>query len=133
MIEERKQWVIVRKDLNMPSGKIGAQVAHAAMAALLRGSYKGSNEHGRYLAIPLDTDLEPWLDGRFTKVTLEVHSEQELKDICNKAEAAGLRTATIIDSGLTVFNGQPTFTCAAIGPHRPEDVAGIVGHLKTYR
>jgi PTH2 family peptidyl-tRNA hydrolase len=35
----------------------------------------------------------------------------------------------IVDKGLTVFKGIPTKTCLAIGPHYPEKIDIITGHL----
>ncbi len=133
---ERKQWILARKDLNMPPGKLGAQVAHASMAALLLGSSIQALPHltntPTALVIPLDVDLEPWLSGRFTKVVLEVNSEEEMLDIYTRAIAEGFRASKIVDSGLTVFNG-PTLTCVGLGAHLPEAVHHLVGHLQTYR
>lgn len=135
MRSEPKQWIIARKDLAMPPGKLAAQVAHASMGALLQGSRNQVDDDlvNEYRIIPVDHDLNSWLNGRFTKVVLEINSEEELLNLYNAARTEGKRVSKIIDSGLTVFNGQPTLTCVGLGPHSPEDVKHLVGSLKTYR
>jgi peptidyl-tRNA hydrolase, PTH2 family len=129
-----KQWIIIRKDLNMPPGKLAAQASHASMGALLQGAHVTATDepHGS-LSIPLDFDLECWLSGSFTKVALQVHSKDELEEIACKLEAAGLRVARIVDNGLTVFNGEQTFTCVGVGPHQSDKVKPILGHLQLYK
>ena len=74
--------------------------------------------------------MKKWKDGIFTKACLGVDSEEELLDIYNKAQEAGLPVALITDSGLTEFKGVPTNTCMAIGPDRIEKIDAITGHLK---
>ena len=120
-----KQVIALRKDLNMRKGKMVAQGSHASMrAALCRGQVVGEE-----LRIPLDSDLGPWLLGRFTKVCVHVTGEAALFDIFNRAKEAGLPCALIQDSGLTEFNGIPTYTCVAVGPALKEAVDRITGEL----
>lgn len=82
------------------------------------------------------TDLTPeqkdWLDGKFTKICLQVPGEVELGEIYGKAKDAGLNVVMIEDSGVTEFNGEPTLTCLAIGPHESEKIDPITGDLKIY-
>lgn len=132
--EARKQWIIMRKDLNMPPGKIGAQAAHASMGALLKSAFlMPTGGAMNLISIPATLDIECWLSDRFTKVMLEVHSEQELKDVADKLEAAGFEVSRIVDSGLTVFDGQPTFTCVGVGPYAPSAVKPYIGRLRLYK
>jgi peptidyl-tRNA hydrolase, PTH2 family len=132
--QERKQWIIARKDLNMPPGKLAAQVAHASMAALLlRSGMQELGDDKNYLIVDIDQDVKSWLNGQFTKVVLEVDSEEMLLRIYNAALLGGRRASKIVDNGLTVFKGQPTLTCVGLGPHIPEEVNYLIGHLKTYR
>lgn len=125
--EERthKQVIVIRKDLNMRKGKMVAQGSHASMrAALCRGQVVGNE-----LRIPLDADLGPWLLGRFTKVCVHVPDEAALFDVFNRAKEAGIPCALIQDSGLTEFNGIPTYTSVAVGPALKEAVDRITGEL----
>lgn len=131
-MRETKQVIVMRNDLNMRKGKMIAQGSHASLGVILRSGYVQPSEHspndGYY--IPMDDELESWIVGRFKKVCLRVDSEQELLDLHQKAQDAGLRTVLITDAGLTEFNGVPTNTCIAIGPHYPEKIDVITGHLK---
>lgn len=120
-----KQVIVLRKDLNMRKGKMVAQGSHASLAAIL---HRGV-EIGGSLCIPLDSDIGPWLQGRFTKICVSVSSEAELQAIYDKAEEAGLPCAIIRDSGFTEFHGVPTLTAAAIGPGPVERVDAITGGL----
>ena len=70
------------------------------------------------------------MEESYTKITCSVDSEQELDEIYNKAKKAGLETHLIIDNGLTEFNGVPTKTIVAIGPHYSEKIDPITKHLK---
>jgi peptidyl-tRNA hydrolase, PTH2 family len=111
-----KQIIVMRKDLNMRTGKMIAQGAHASMKATLENL-----DH---------PNVVDWLLSAFTKIVVYVNSEEELFDVMNKAKDAGLITALITDSGRTEFNGIPTNTCIAIGPATHEELLPISGNLK---
>jgi len=130
-----KQVIVMRNDLNMRKGKMIAQGSHASMAFLTRmgGFYQSSLEDHRAFHNERMTNLdeaEEWMRNSFTKVCLYVNSESELDEIYKKAQEAGLTVHMIIDSGRTEFNGIPTKTCLAIGPHYSEKIDAITGHLK---
>jgi len=123
-----KQVILIRKDLNMSPGKLGAQVAHASLSALLNTSFtKGSN-----FIIPIDSAIDNWLLGRFTKICLAVNNEDELLSFYETVKKAGLRVSLIKDAGFTEFN-EPTYTCVGIGPELNEEIDKITGKLKLYR
>lgn len=130
-----KQAIVIRKDLKMRRGKECAQAAHASMAWLTRrltaedhGSFGGA-----YLySILLSKAEEAWVKGAFAKITLQVETEQELRELYNRAKDAGLEAQLIIDSGRTEFNGIPTATAVAIGPDEAEKIDKITGDLKLY-
>lgn len=137
-----KQVIILRKDLNMRKGKMVAQGAHASMAVIVNLLESRSipsdpetdfaDEGGLFLSA--DTlgfkRIQEWLDGKFTKICVSVDSEEELRDIFNKAQAAGILCSLIQDAGLTEFDGVPTYTAVAIGPDYPEVIDPLTGHLK---
>lgn len=131
---EPKQVIVVRKDLGMRKGKIGAQSAHAAMAVIL--NQMSVNASGtkvtRSLELKKDDPMQMWLEGRFTKICVSVDSEAQLLDVYQQARSAGLPCALITDAGLTEFGGVPTKTCVAIGPAWPEDIDKITGELKLF-
>lgn len=149
---QTKQIIVIRSDLRtkngqkLPQGKEDAQVAHAAMAFLTRRlmppkaayagcwlnffklwiySWRGTVRlSGSFTSEELD-----WMEGSFRKVVLVAHDEQELLDIHQKAQEAGLEAHLITDSGYTCFD-EPTHTCVGIGPHRANKIDPITGHLK---
>jgi peptidyl-tRNA hydrolase, PTH2 family len=125
-----KQIIIIRKDLRMGRGKEIAQGAHAAMAWL---SHRLIHDQNTNTALAQFSDAErQWLMTSFRKVTLQVNSEEELLAIYNRAEATGLQVHLITDSGLTVFHGQPTITCLAIGPDYDDKIDPVTSELRMY-
>jgi PTH2 family peptidyl-tRNA hydrolase len=123
-----KQVIVVRKDLNMRKGKIGAQVAHASMKVLLDRQITLVNKSE--LVLELTQELYQWLyEEPFTKICVSVNSEEELLQIQQKAIEMGVLNALITDSGKTEFNGVPTNTCLAIGPADNDTINQITGHL----
>jgi PTH2 family peptidyl-tRNA hydrolase len=120
-----KQVVVIRKDLGMRKGKFVAQGCHASEMAVFGRGYIQDNE----LRIPLDADIGPWLLGLFAKAVVYVQSEAELRDVYERALAAGLPCALIEDSGLTEFHRVPTLTAVAVGPALIEKVNRITGEL----
>jgi PTH2 family peptidyl-tRNA hydrolase len=123
-----KQVILVRTDLKMGKGKIGAQVAHASMAALLDGAILSVANNSLSLWLG-DERFGPWLNGAFTKVCLKVDNEQALFDHYNAARKSGMLASLIRDSGRTTFHGEPTYTCVAIGPDTCEKVDALTGTL----
>lgn len=111
-----KQIIILRKDLNMRKGKMIAQGAHASLSSIL-----DNLDH---------PNVKMWLENAFTKIAVSVDSEEELKEVYEKAKKAGLIASLIIDNGLTEFNGVKTPTAVAIGPASNEELKDITGHLK---
>lgn len=118
-----KQVILIRRDLKMRRGKEVAQGGHAASAFLMEIVRTGRELTGCEKA---------WMDGLYKKVCLVVESEAELRELHEKAQAAGLTSHMILDSGLTEFAGVPTLTSCAIGPAEEEAVNAITGHLKLY-
>ena len=116
-----KQVIVMRKDLKMRRGKEIAQGSHASIAFL-------SKNYGR----PLDEVEKKWLNESFSKITLQVNSEQELLDIAALAIENGLNVDLIKDSGKTEFHGNPTYTCLAIGPDYSEKIDKVTGNLQLY-
>ena len=111
-----KQIIILRKDLNMRKGKMVAQGAHASLSSVLENLDHPS--------------VKQWLSSKFTKVTVSVNSEEELKEVYENAKKAGLIASLIVDEGLTEFHGIKTPTAVAVGPASPEELEPITGALK---
>lgn len=132
MPQEIKQCIIIRKDLGMNKGKMIAQSCHASLGLVLSQMYKENSSPLTTYTMQLknDSPLNYWLSEKFTKICLQVNSEDELLDLYKKAEEAGIINCLIKDAGETYFHGVPTYTCLAIGPDYSEKIDKITGHLK---
>jgi len=114
---ELKQVIIVRKDLKMGSGKLAAQVAHAAIL---------SSEKARNRNIEL---LKGWFEGGQPKIVLKVNSLEDLEKINKLGQFNNLPTAIVRDAGLTQLEAG-TATCVGIGPAPEYLIDKITGGLK---
>jgi PTH2 family peptidyl-tRNA hydrolase len=128
-----KQVIVIRKDLGMRRGKEIAQGAHASMMFLS----KLVQEHLRKsIIVPTEICLSDaqaeWINGRFTKICLQVPDEASLLSIAEEAQKAGLDCHVVTDAGVTEFNGVPTNTCLAIGPDEAEKIDAVTGKLSLY-
>lgn len=145
---DAKQVILIRKDLQMPAGKIGAQVAHASLACILKmGCWKEDMRthkvpgHALELiatdtfSVELDvgSPVHDWMTKSFPKITLEVKNETQLKRYYDEAVAAGLPASWIVDAGRTIFDGVPTPTCVGIGPASREQIDAITKRLRVYQ
>jgi PTH2 family peptidyl-tRNA hydrolase len=124
-----KQILIVRRDLNMRTGKIAAQAAHASLSAILNLGEIECGNSPPVLHIPLDDRTMQWITGSFTKICVYVNTEEELLALHEQALNAGLICSLIKDSGRTEFKGIPTHTVLAIGPDASDKIDPITGHL----
>ncbi len=106
--------VVVRTDLDMGRGKIAAQVAHAAVGAVLSSLS--------------DPALAAWLRDGQPKVVLKVPSAERLSQVAAAAEAAGLPVQVIHDAGRTQVEAG-TATCCAIGPAPITAIDRVAGSL----
>lgn len=112
-----KQVIVVNQALNLPPGKLAAQVAHAAVAGFLQS---GAREQ------------RAWLEAGMPKIVLRAESETELREIAAAAQAAGLTIAPIRDAGRTVIEAG-TLTCVGVGPDDPARIDAVTGALKLVR
>ncbi len=129
-----KQVIVMRRDLGMRRGKQIAQGAHASLKVFLDRKIPPSEVglNGNVLIIPMPEDMAAWANGLFTKITVQVSSEEDLLTVHKAALEADLPVALIQDAGKTEFGGVPTYTCLAVGPAQAEDVDKVTGHLKLY-
>ena len=117
----------MRKDLGMRKGKMIAQGAHASLKVLLDAG--AIDAGGARFTLPLDAALAAWLGGRFTKICVSVDSEAALDAVVDRARAAGVPCALVVDAGHTEFHGVPTKTCCAVGPAWSDAIDAITGEL----
>lgn len=109
--------IVVRNDLDMSKGKIGAQAAHAALAAVrrLNGSRSGA--------------VRTWEAQGEPIILLRGDSMEMLRSLEGEARARGLPTAAIRDAGRTEV-APGTTTVLAIGPAAKGDIDAVTGALK---
>lgn len=134
-----RQLIIVRKDLNMSTGKIAAQCCHASLAFISNGLYIASEE--TLLADSEDIDLsftthydiwQYWFQGIFTKTICEAKNRNHLMKAVSIAEELGLKEGKdfflIKDSCLTELTPEEydeegvgrTLTCIGFVPLEDE-------------
>lgn len=151
-----KQIIIARKDLNLSHGKLAAQVSHGSMAFLtnkIKNNLKlvhaifFDNECEWYeTSFALDKDLyEQWINGIFTKVTLQARNKNYLLKAKTMAEEMGMVEGEdfflIKDNCLTELEPEEidedgigrTLTCIGFKPMDSEiiDKIGKKYHLYT--
>ena len=129
-----KQVLIFNRSLNMPAGKLAAQLSHASLGCVLK-LFKQSEYPDRTIygtCLMKDTAEYQWITQEFTKIVCYVKSEEALLKVHANAEAAGLNTVLIKDAGHTFFD-KPTYTCVGIGPAFDEDLKPVTGKLQLYK
>ena len=124
-----KQVIVIRRDLKMRRGKEIAQGAHASMMFLTKALQATG---ASYDDLNLTEEEQYWTEGSFKKVVCAVKSEEEFDDVIRRASEAGLTCHVVTDSGLTEFNGVPTRTALAIGPHDEKRFKEVTDHLELY-
>lgn len=115
--EDYKQVIVVRKELGMGTGKLAAQVAHAAVMAV--EITKMRNFHW----------FNYWFKTGQAKVVVKVQNLAEIVEIRKHAESLHLAVAVIQDSGLTQIP-PGTVTCIGIGPGPSGLIDKVTNHLK---
>jgi len=109
-----KQVIVVNEALNLPRGKLAAQVAHASVDAYCSADPRAQKS---------------WRADGMPKIVLKAETAAELDQLEQRAAAAGLPTALIEDAGHTVVEAG-TVTCLGIGPAKASAIDAITGHLK---
>lgn len=126
-----KQVIVMRRNLGMGRGKEIAQGSHAAMAWLTGRMEVVQFDDWTGLVFLSEAERK-WVTGIFTKVTLQVATLDDLMAVHEAAEEAGLEVNLITDAGLTMFHGEPTITCLAIGPDYADLIDPVTKDLRLY-
>jgi peptidyl-tRNA hydrolase, PTH2 family len=108
--------LVVRAELRLTTGKVAAQVAHAAVLLAERAD---SRERNLYTA---------WRQQGQKKIVLQVERLDELERLERAARAHGILTAWVDDAGLTEVP-PGTRTVLGLGPARAADLDPITGKL----
>ncbi len=156
MILERrrdiKQYIVVRKDLNMDYGKFGSQVAHASLKVfadrlfflygqlvtiekLVPGDGFMKEDYLDLVKLNANAqftkEMMMWMDNinypeiPFTKIVCEIENEKKLLALYEKVKAAGIVCALITDNGNTEFR-KICDACDGKGHHRKIDTTGCL-------
>lgn len=112
-MEEYKQVMVLRKDLELSKGKTAAQCAHASLEA-----FHSANPGQK----------KKWQESGQKKVVLYSKNESELIALAQKARKLNLPFSIIKDAGRTEIE-PGTVTCVGIGPASEKDIDKITGSL----
>jgi PTH2 family peptidyl-tRNA hydrolase len=112
-----KQVIIVRRDVNMGTGKIAAQVAHAAVM----GAEKVKASRREW--------FNSWFAAGQAKVVVKAKNIEELMEVRMRAEELYLPVVQVQDSGLTQIPSG-TVTCIGIGPAPSDLIDKVTFELK---
>lgn len=114
---EFKQVIVVRKDLRMGTGKLAAQVGHAAVLGV---------EESRKLN---KSWLRSWFNEGQPKIVVKVNSLEELLQVQRDAEELRIPSVMVQDRGLTQIP-TGTLTCIGIGPAPSDIIDKVTSELK---
>ncbi|CRK95114.1 CLUMA_CG008592, isoform A [Clunio marinus] len=114
---EYKMILVVRNDLKMGKGKIGAQCGHASV-----GAYQKAMERNPAI-------VERWEYSGCAKICVKVESEQELMNIKKGASVHGLNHYLVHDAGRTQI-AAGSATVLAVGPALNDQIDLLTGNLR---
>lgn len=115
--EPMQMSLVVRSDLKMSPGKIGAQCSHAAVMCYSKAEKKKP------------AHLRAWLNLGQPKVVLRIGSQKEIEYLSKIAEEKNVVNGLVRDAGRTeVLAG--TVTVLGIGPDTKSKVDDLTGKLK---
>lgn len=122
-----KCYIIIRNDLNMPEGKLGAQVGHGIDAVwtdvlvagtMVRGA-NAVNEKPNSKHLEIQDNIAEWVSDGRRKIILKAKSEDELMKIYTKVQSEGFTCTKIHDYGFNIFDGL-TLTGFVVHPSSKE-------------
>jgi PTH2 family peptidyl-tRNA hydrolase len=116
-----KQYLIVRTDLKMGTGKVAAQVGHAVLESFLKAEKMVDPDY-----------LKQWKDCGQPKIVLKVDSLDHLMQIYETCiSRKDVPCVIIFDEGLTQID--PSYTVVGLGPTTSSSVKDVVTSLRLYR
>ena len=116
-MEEYKQVILIRTDLEMGTGKKCAQSCHASVSA------------SDQVRIQNTSVWKNWKNSGQKKVVLKIKSKEELNNIIKDLEKNKLSYFIVKDAGLTQLPPGTT-TAVGIGPALSSEIDKITGDLK---
>lgn len=109
-----KQVIVVDESLNLPKGKLAAQVAHASIGVFIDAAAEAR---------------KAWLECGMPKIVLQCSSEEELRKLETAAQDGNIPANLVRDAGRTVVAAD-TVTCIGLDPADDSILDSITGHLK---
>lgn len=122
-----KQVIVVRKDLKLKKARIAATVAHAAMQFILDNN---ESERPDELQVKLSQQEIHWLKSGGDKEIVGIDSHDALSDMMIRAELSGINVYSIFDK-LKKSDEESQLICVALGPDEEDQIAQIIGNLKS--
>ncbi|MHB1829819.1 MAG: peptidyl-tRNA hydrolase Pth2 [Candidatus Micrarchaeaceae archaeon] len=116
-MDEVKQVIIMRKDLDMSLGKTVSQGAHASVLSYME-------------ALRADRKIvDAWLSSGQKKIVLKVDDEKTLSRLYEAFKYKNVPCAIVNDAGLTQLPPGTT-TALGIGPWKSDEINLLTGALK---
>ncbi len=116
-MDEIKQVIVVRNDLDMGKGKLAAQVAHASLM-----SYFEAEKTDKEV-------VKKWLAAGEKKIVLKVENEISLRKLNDAFKFKNVPCALVTDAGLTELP-PGTVTALGIGPWKNSEIDAFTSSLK---
>jgi PTH2 family peptidyl-tRNA hydrolase len=116
-MEEIKQVILVRSDLDMGKGKMAAQVAHASIMSYLEAARSNKDV------------AEEWLAGGQKKIVLKVPDDKVIEKLYKAFKFKKIPCAVVNDAGLTQLPSG-TITTLGIGPWKKSEIDFFTSALK---
>jgi len=125
------QAIIVRKDIEIPKGKLAVQVAHASVGAYLQVDNMQLDDDC-FINIEKIIEIQDnWFNEGQRKIVFKVNSLNDLYSIKVLADEKHIPNYLVEDFACTVFK-EPTVTCIGLGPVSIEKMNEITKGLKLY-
>ncbi|MDE1823658.1 MAG: peptidyl-tRNA hydrolase Pth2 [Candidatus Micrarchaeota archaeon] len=116
-MDEIKQVIIIRTDIDMGKGKSIAQGSHASLMSYFE-------------VVKVDKDVaQEWIDRGEKKIVLKVPSDKELKRLAEGFKYKKIPHALVTDAGLTELP-PGTVTALGAGPWNSKEIDALTSGLK---
>lgn len=115
--EPTKMVLVVRNDLQMTKGKIGAQCAHAAIICFEKAHRKRPSL------------LNDWLATGQPKVVVQVNSVEKIEALVRAADGKNVIHGMVRDAGRTQV-AAGTVTVLGLGPDSVSNIDSLTGKFK---
>lgn len=115
-MSEYKAYFVIRKDINISPAKLAVQVGHGCDFIHTVSDIKYKNH---------------WLNDRRAKIVVSIDNIDKLNKLEEKLINDKIGYNTIIDAGLTEFNG-PTLTGIVIFPLKQDETPTYLKRLRLY-